>query len=122
MWEAVEREAGKYNETYLDEVEDLINRLGEAGIYSLVDAHQDVLARTICGEGMPNFYAKQVLENEHNYCFGRYTDMFLTPLYKLTGLCKSMTTYDLSKDVDGNPNIADCQKYNFGGFYDSPEA
>jgi endoglycosylceramidase len=58
MWEAVEREAGKYNETYLDEVEDLINRLGEAGIYSLVDAHQDVLARTICGEGMPNFYAK----------------------------------------------------------------
>jgi len=23
-----------------------------------VDAHQDVLARRICGEGMPNFYAQ----------------------------------------------------------------
>jgi hypothetical protein len=33
-----------------------------------------------------------------------------------------MKTYDFSKDTDGNPKIADCQKYNFGGFYDSPEA
>lgn len=61
MWEAVEAAPGQYNDTYLDEVETLINKMGDAGIYSLVDAHQDVLARVICGEGMPNFYAKQVL-------------------------------------------------------------
>ena len=58
MWEAVERTPDTFNETYLDEVEGLINRLGQRGIYTLVDAHQDVLARRICGEGMPNFYAK----------------------------------------------------------------
>lgn len=57
MWEAVEREPGVYNETYLEEVEKLINKLGEKGIYTMVDAHQDILARRICGEGMPNFYA-----------------------------------------------------------------
>jgi endoglycosylceramidase len=57
MWEAVERTPDQYNMTYLDEVEGLINRLGKKGIYTLVDAHQDVLARKICGEGMPNFYA-----------------------------------------------------------------
>lgn len=57
MWEAVERAPDTFNATYLDEVEALINRLGEKGIYTLVDAHQDVLARKICGEGMPNFYA-----------------------------------------------------------------
>lgn len=57
MWEAVESAPGVYNETYLDQIEALIWQLGEKGIYTLVDAHQDVLARRICGEGMPNFYA-----------------------------------------------------------------
>ena len=57
MWEAVERSPGQYNMTYLDEVENLIDRLGQRGIYTLVDMHQDILARKICGEGIPNFYA-----------------------------------------------------------------
>ena len=39
MWEAVERTPGQYDEAYLDQVEQLINNLGEAGIYTLVDMH-----------------------------------------------------------------------------------
>jgi len=39
MWEGVEREPGVYDQAYLDELEKLINKLGEAGIYTLVDAH-----------------------------------------------------------------------------------
>ena len=39
MWEAVERTEGQYDDAYLDKVETLINKLGEAGIYTLVDAH-----------------------------------------------------------------------------------
>jgi hypothetical protein len=39
MWEAVETKPGVYDQDYLDKVESLINRLGEAGIYTLVDAH-----------------------------------------------------------------------------------
>jgi hypothetical protein len=35
--------------------------MGEAGIYTLVDVHQDAFANLICGEGMPNFYAKEIL-------------------------------------------------------------
>lgn len=61
MWEAVEREQGVYDDNYLDKVEVLINRLGDAGIYTLVDAHQDVFARSICGEGMPDFYTKPII-------------------------------------------------------------
>jgi len=57
MWEAVERSPDTYNHTYLQEVEKLINKMGEKGIYTLVDAHQDVFARHICGEGVPDFYA-----------------------------------------------------------------
>ena len=61
MWEAVETSPGVYNYTYLDEVENLINKMGEKGIYTLIDVHQDTFARVTCGEGMPNFYAKQIL-------------------------------------------------------------
>ena len=39
MWEAVERAPGVYNESYLDDVEELVNKLGAKGIYTLVDAH-----------------------------------------------------------------------------------
>jgi len=56
MWEAVERSKGVYNDTYLDEVLKLVNKLGDNGIFTMIDAHQDVFARTICGEGVPSFY------------------------------------------------------------------
>jgi len=61
MWEAVERQPGVYDQVYLDKVDKLITKLGEKGIYTMVDAHQDVLAREVCGEGMPNFYAREIL-------------------------------------------------------------
>ena len=64
MWEAVEREEDSFDDAYLDRVEALINRLGQNGITTLVDAHQDVFARVICGEGVPNFYAKRIFEEK----------------------------------------------------------
>ena len=57
MWEAVENAPDQYDEAYLSKVNDLINKLGSRGIYTMFDAHQDVLSRKMCGEGMPNFYA-----------------------------------------------------------------
>lgn len=63
MWEAVETSPGNYNFTYLDEVNELILKLGQRNIYTLVDAHQDVFARIICGEGVPDFYAKKILKD-----------------------------------------------------------
>lgn len=39
MWEAVERSENVYDDDYLDKIEILINKLGDAGIYTLVDAH-----------------------------------------------------------------------------------
>lgn len=114
MWEAVERTADTYNETYLDEVEGLINRLGAKGIYTLVDAHQDVLARKICGEGMPNFYAT----NLSTECGNGTAPWLLSEL----GVCKSIASYGFKYDADGNPLIEDCQKHNFAGYYPSPES
>jgi hypothetical protein len=37
--------------------------MGESGVYSIIDAHQDLFARRLCGEGIPNFYA---VDLDHN--------------------------------------------------------
>ena len=86
MWEAVEREEGVYDDNYLNEIEKLINKLGEAGIYTLVDAHQDVFARTICGEGVPDFYAKQVIGDDP-HCWNPFADWMMSPIYNGLGVC-----------------------------------
>ena len=122
MWEAVEREPGKYNDTYLEEVNSLVDRLGAKGIYTMVDAHQDVYARKICGEGIPNFYAKQILDEGPTYCIDPRFDFILEPILKVFGYCKPLSDYDLSADENGNPKISDCQKYDFIRFFTSPEA
>lgn len=99
----------------------LIDKLGEAGIYTLIDSHQDVAARAICGEGMPFFYANEILAGDV-FCFGHYTDMVLKPLFDLSGFCKPISSFNFRKDKNGNPLIEDCQKYEFYKYYATPEA
>lgn len=114
MWEAVERAPGVYNETYLDEIENLVNKLGANGIYTLVDAHQDVLARRLCGEGMPNFYATDL---PHDCEPG-----ILPYIFPSFNFCKSIQDYGYRVDGEGNPVIEDCQKNQFVDYYFSPES
>jgi len=85
MWEAVERTPDTFNATYLDEVEVLINKLGNRGIYTLVDMHQDVLARKICGEGVPDHYAQDL----PRHCEGSE----LAILAETYGICRSIKDY-----------------------------
>ena len=120
IWEAVESQPGVYNQTYLDEIEKLLNKLGEKGIYTLVDMHQDVLSRTTCGEGIPNFYARDIIGNG-TYCISPTVDYLLSPLYNYLGFCKSIKDYGMRVDKDGNPEIEDCQARPFAWYYTSPE-
>jgi hypothetical protein len=64
--------------------------LGNKGIYSLVDAHQDVLARKICGEGMPNFYATNMSEDCGNST--------IPWILKEVGACKPIKDYGFRYD------------------------
>ena len=116
MWEAVERSEGTYDEAYLDKVETLINKLGEAGITVLVDAHQDVFARTMCGEGVPDFYAKEVLKR-NDYCINPIIDKLFQPVYDKFGVCKDMADYGYQLDENDDPIISDCNKVEFGIYY-----
>jgi len=121
MWEAVERTRGVIDLEYFDKVEQLINALGEKGIYTLVDMHQDVFARTICGEGFPDFYAKEAL-GDHPHCINGWIDPLLEKLYDMTGLCVSIDSYGFGKDENDDPLIEDCQTVDFYKFYTTKES
>jgi len=56
---------------------------------------------------MPNFYAKEILENG-SYCMSKTEDWMLGPLFNLAGFCKSLDKYNYQKDTDGNPLISEC--------------
>lgn len=53
MWPGVEPTPGVYNHTYLELMRGLVDDLYAAGIYTIVDFHQDVIAERWCGEGIP---------------------------------------------------------------------
>ena len=94
----------------------MINKLGEAGIYTLVDAHQDVFARTICGEGIPDFYAKQLLRHD-DHCINAVADWALQSIYGKLGVCTDMDKFGFTKDDNGDPLITDCQSRDFYEYY-----
>jgi endoglycosylceramidase len=121
MWEAVEREEGVYDEEYLNKVEAMINKLGDAGIYTLVDAHQDVFSRQICGEGVPTFWAEKAI-GKHPVCFNNILDPILSPLLSHFGLCTDINDMGYSYDEDGLPTIPDCQSRDFYTYYMTKES
>ncbi|GMH73150.1 hypothetical protein TL16_g06106 [Triparma laevis f. inornata] len=46
----------EWSDEYLQSALDLIRSLGERGIYSFIDMHQDVVSSQFCGHGFPEFY------------------------------------------------------------------
>lgn len=113
MWEAVEYSLGKYNDTYLSIITNMINALGEQGIYTLVDAHQDVFARKICGEGVPDYYAANLTDK----CEGPFGGIF-----QMLGACNPFSELHYQDDQNGNPLLSDCAKKMFAWYYSTPEA
>jgi endoglycosylceramidase len=55
MWPGVEPQRGQYNDTYLGIIVKMINDLGAAGIYTIIDFHQDLWSEHFCGEGIPSW-------------------------------------------------------------------
>ena len=107
IWESVEIAPGVYDYEYLDKIENIINTLGRNGIYSMVDAHQDVFSRNFCGEGVPYFYVNEMGYDE------KCDASFLTRILGFVGVCKTLKDFDFRLDENGLPLIEDCVKHNF---------
>jgi endoglycosylceramidase len=122
MWEAVENVMGFYDQEYLSQVEKLINKLGEYGIYTMIDAHQDVMSRMTCGEGMPDFYAKQVIDLGKPKCNGDWTTDAFKPVREVFGTCRSIKDLNYKTDANGWPKIEECNKDAFFKYYTLSES
>lgn len=59
-WAGAEPTRGQYNQTFLDIMKKQTKLAEEHGLYVLVDVHQDVLARQLCGHGVPDVSAQQL--------------------------------------------------------------
>ena len=89
--------------------------------------HQDVGARAFCGQGFPNFYAKDIISHKSDskgdlVCYSESLDWLVVPAAKQVGLCKSIKDYGHRVDEDGNPVIKDCQKVHFAEYYVTKES
>ncbi|GFF35857.1 endoglycoceramidase [Aspergillus udagawae] len=58
-WAGAEPVRGQYNQTFLDIMKKQTKMAEDHGLYVLVDVHQDVLARQLCGHGVPDWFVKK---------------------------------------------------------------
>jgi endoglycosylceramidase len=54
-WEGLEPEPGKYSAGYLKQIEELVRACREAGVWAVLDMHQDLFARQYGGDGAPKW-------------------------------------------------------------------
>ncbi|KAJ3065869.1 hypothetical protein HDU98_010775 [Podochytrium sp. JEL0797] len=94
MWPGVEPVRGQYNMTYLDTLKSIVQMCSDAGIYVLLDFHQDIFSEKFCGEGVP-LWAAQPREGRFGFPF---------PL--------EVKAYPV--DEDGVPSFADCKRHGWG--------
>ncbi|BFI29865.1 endoglycosylceramidase [Marchantia polymorpha subsp. ruderalis] len=55
MWPGLEPKRGVVNSTYLEIMQTIVRKLHSAGIYTLLEFHQDLFASQFCGEGLPSW-------------------------------------------------------------------
>lgn len=107
MWPGVEPGArGAYNQTYLDEIENIVTSLGKQNIRVVLDFHQDIWHRKFCGEGVPDYVYETCKQNEPEG-----TKAFPLPAVK----------DPLPLDADGNPTLEACLTNMFATYYLSAE-
>ena len=104
MWESVETSEGVYNFDFLEKTRKIIDLLGENGIYTIIDIHQDLFSRIFCGEGVPVFYARNLPYEK------TCTNNLITRVAELIGLCKPLSKLNWEYDENGLPVVEKCRK------------
>jgi len=83
FWSEIEPTAGNYNNAYIDQVITDLNLLRNAGIYSIVDFHQDLMAERFTGNGFPDWSIDQRVKITIPFIGDVYqTVNFITPAWE----------------------------------------
>lgn len=80
IWDGVEPEPGKYDEKYLDKIEERINWAAQNGIYVMLDMHQDLYGESFAegssmGDGAPRWAT--ITENQPHITGNVWSDSYL---------------------------------------------
>jgi len=97
MWPGVAPKKNETSKEYLDEVRKIVDILGKYDIYTILDLHQDLAGRPLCGEGFPDWAINTSAAKRP----------FPQPV--------SYDNYTL--DEDGYPNLKQCLKISFPNYY-----
>jgi len=97
MWPGLMPEKNSFNASYLDTVHEIIDTLYKHGIMVLLDLHQDLAGRMLCGEGFPDW---AVITDAAAH-------KFPWPVY----------THEFDKDEHGYPKLEECLQKSFGEYY-----
>jgi endoglycosylceramidase len=114
LWQAVVPHAdGQVNHEYLANVSKLVTMLGEHGIYTLIDMHQDVLGARFCGEGLANWTVGKIM-NASGFNTSDPTQRFAAPL-------ATSAAMDIDP-VTQYPSRAKCLTHTFSDYYNTFES
>eukprot|EP00928_Gymnodinium_smaydae_P041257 TRINITY_DN27933_c0_g1_i3.p1 TRINITY_DN27933_c0_g1~~TRINITY_DN27933_c0_g1_i3.p1 ORF type:complete len:575 (-),score=99.62 TRINITY_DN27933_c0_g1_i3:157-1833(-) len=105
MWPAVEPQPGQIDTTYLDAVKGLTAKLAKSGVYTLVDLHQDLGTRRFCGEGFPEYYVDDILNDPDSM------------LSKARAFPFPLSLKAMPLNESGYPPLEECLKLDFGVYY-----
>eukprot|EP00768_Dysnectes_brevis_P005632 gnl/Dysnectes_brevis/4145_a5461_719.p1 GENE.gnl/Dysnectes_brevis/4145_a5461_719~~gnl/Dysnectes_brevis/4145_a5461_719.p1 ORF type:complete len:521 (+),score=150.68 gnl/Dysnectes_brevis/4145_a5461_719:78-1640(+) len=99
MWGGTYPDLHMFNVTYLQEIDRIVTMLADAGIYTIIDLHQDLLSERYCGEGVPTWAVPASRDA---------VSPFALPILDR-----------LELDEEGYPSRDDCLDHSFGLFYSS---
>lgn len=60
VWESYEIEENNFDEKYLENINELVNKLGDAGINVIIANEQEAFSSVYCGFGVPSFYVNRL--------------------------------------------------------------
>lgn len=107
MWPGMEpNERGSYNQTYIGELQKIVEYLQSNEIYVILDFHQDLWHRKFCGEGVPDYI----------YDMCKSEESADTKDFPLPAVNTSYPT-----DSDGNPTLDACLSQMFAVYYMTEE-
>ena len=78
------------------------------------------MSRLICGEGIPDFYAREIIRDAK--CPHNWRSYLLPGYQRKYGVCKSMKEYGYRADWKGRYLKEDCTKELFIKYYSTPES
>ncbi len=74
FWDGLEPEAGKYSETYLDQIEEIVCRAQRHDIYVYLDMHQDLFS-VLYADGAPEWAT--LIDEENHVETGLWSESYL---------------------------------------------